>query len=146
MLWTLSAIHVAGLELVVPGLLFWIALIYAAIGTGLTHLIGRSLIRLYFRQQQYEANFRFGLARAREYSEQIVAAASRAGPSLQRERGFGDVYDNYMRIVHVRKWLRSSPRLRAIGPVISDIVARRSIFSARFSSACSFRSRAPWVR
>ena len=55
-----------------PGLLFWIALLYAAIGTGLTHWIGRSLIGLYFRQQQYEANFRFGLARLREYSEQIA--------------------------------------------------------------------------
>ena len=34
--------------------------------------IGRSLSRLYFRQQAVEANFRFDLARIREYSEQIA--------------------------------------------------------------------------
>ena len=72
-LWTLSAgFPLPGFNVIVPGLLFWIALIYAAIGTGFAHLIGRSLIGLYFRQQQYEANFRFGLARLREYSEQIA--------------------------------------------------------------------------
>ena len=35
-------------------------------------LIGRSLSGLYFRQQAVEANFRFDLARIREYSEQIA--------------------------------------------------------------------------
>jgi putative ATP-binding cassette transporter len=105
-LWTLSAgFPLPGFNVIVPGLLFWIALIYAAIGTGLTHLIGRSLIRLYFRQQQYEANFRFGLARLREYSEQIALLHGEAVETSGAMRRFGDVFDNYMRIVHVRKKL-----------------------------------------
>jgi putative ATP-binding cassette transporter len=106
-LWTLSAnFTFPGTELVVPGLLFWIALVYAAIGTALTHLIGRSLIRLNFQQQQYEANFRFGLARLREYSEQIALLRGEAVETSAAMGRFGDVYDNYMRIVHVRKRLR----------------------------------------
>jgi putative ATP-binding cassette transporter len=105
-LWTLSAgFPLPGFNVIVPGLLFWIALVYAAVGTGLTHLIGRSLIRLYFRQQQYEANFRFGLARLREYSEQIALLHGEAVETSGAMRRFGDVFDNYMRIVHVRKRL-----------------------------------------
>ena len=105
-LWTLSAgFPLPGLNVIVPGLLFWIALVYAAIGTGLTHWIGHSLIGLYFRQQQYEANFRFGLARLREYSEQIALLRGEEVETVGAMRRFGDVFDNYMRIVRVRKRL-----------------------------------------
>ncbi|MGA2493446.1 MAG: ABC transporter ATP-binding protein/permease [Roseiarcus sp.] len=105
-LWTLSAgFPLPGFNVIVPGLLFWIALIYAAIGTGLTHWIGHSLIGLYFRQQQYEANFRFGLARLREYSEQIALLRGEEVETAGAMRRFGDVFDNYMSIVRVRKRL-----------------------------------------
>jgi putative ATP-binding cassette transporter len=105
-LWTLSAgFPLPGLNVIVPGLLFWIALVYAAIGTGLTHWIGHSLIGLYFRQQQYEANFRFGLARLREYSEQIALLRGEEVETVGAMRRFGDVFDNYMSIVRVRKRL-----------------------------------------
>src|SRR6186997_2563944 len=45
----------------IPGYLVWAALIYAIIGTLLTHLIGRPLTALNFNQQHYEADFRFDL-------------------------------------------------------------------------------------
>src|SRR5215510_2079995 len=61
-----------GYELAIPGYLVWGALIYAIAGTTLAHLIGRKLIRLNFRQQRYEADFRYNLVRARESSEQIA--------------------------------------------------------------------------
>ena len=59
-------------QLDIPGYLLWAALIYACIGTALTHLIGRALIALNFQQQRYEADFRFNLVRVRENSEQIA--------------------------------------------------------------------------
>ncbi|HEY1941626.1 MAG TPA: ABC transporter ATP-binding protein/permease [Roseiarcus sp.] len=106
-LWALSASFTfPGTALVVPGLLFWIALVYAAVGTAITHLIGRSLIRLNFQQQQFEANFRFGLARLREYSEQIALLRGEPVEGAEAMGRFEDIYDNYMRIVHVRKRLR----------------------------------------
>ncbi|MEO6382079.1 MAG: ABC transporter ATP-binding protein/permease [Nitrobacter sp.] len=74
-LWGLSAaapLHVFGHQYNIPGYLVWGALIYAIIGTALTHLIGRPLIGLDYRQQQYEADFRFNLVRVRENSEQIA--------------------------------------------------------------------------
>ena len=74
-LWALSAaapLHVFGISFNIPGYLLWAALIYACIGTALTHLIGRPLIALNFQQQRYEADFRFNLVRVRENSEQIA--------------------------------------------------------------------------
>ena len=55
-----------------PGYLVWAALIYAVVGTVLTHLVGRPLVALNFRQQRFEADFRFNLVRVRENSEQIA--------------------------------------------------------------------------
>ncbi len=105
-LWTLSAdFPLPGFNVVVPGLLFWIALVYAAIGTAIAHWIGHTLIPLYFQQQQYEANFRFGLARLREYSEQIALLRGEPVEVDGAMRRFGDVFNNYMSIVQVRKRL-----------------------------------------
>ena len=105
-LWTLSAgFPLPGTNVIVPGLLFWIALVYAAIGTGIAHWIGHSLIRLYFRQQQFEANFRFGLARLREYSEQIALLRGETVEQSGAMHRFGDIFANYMTIVHTRKRL-----------------------------------------
>ena len=68
-LWGLSrgmTLPFIGLD--IPGLLFWVATLYAMFATGVTQIIGRKLAQLYFKQQAVEANFRFDLARIREYS------------------------------------------------------------------------------
>ena len=66
-----------GTVMVLPGFLFWVALIYAGTGTLVTHLIGRPLIGLYFERQHREADFRFSLARLREYTEQVALLRAR---------------------------------------------------------------------
>jgi len=107
-LWTLSAaapVHLFGLPFVIPGYLVWAALIYAVIGTGLTHLLGWPLIALNFRQQRFEADFRFNLVRSRENSEQI---ASLHGEAAERERHldrFGNVVSNWIAIMQRQKKL-----------------------------------------
>ena len=90
-LWTLSEeapLHLFGVSLAIPGYLVWAALIYAIIGTVLTHLIGWPLIPLNFQQQRFEADFRFNLVRTRENSEQIAALH---GEAAERERHLGPV-------------------------------------------------------
>jgi vitamin B12/bleomycin/antimicrobial peptide transport system ATP-binding/permease protein len=105
-LWNLS--EAAPLELfgvMIHGYLVWAALIYAAIGTSVTHLIGWPLIDLNFRQQRFEADFRFNLVRARENSEQI---ASLQGEAAERERHlgrFGLLADNWRAIMQRQKKL-----------------------------------------
>jgi putative ATP-binding cassette transporter len=107
-LWTLSAaapVHLFGLPFVIPGYLVWAALIYAVIGTGFTHWLGWPLITLNFRQQRFEADFRFNLVRSRENSEQI---ASLHGEAAERERHldrFGGVVSNWIAIMQRQKKL-----------------------------------------
>lgn len=63
---------VPGTTLAVPGYLVVMAFIYAGVGTVLGLMLGRPLIRTTNRLQAVEANFRYGLARAREHSEAIA--------------------------------------------------------------------------
>jgi putative ATP-binding cassette transporter len=99
-LWTISAgFTFPGTNYEVPGLLVWVCAGYAILGTWVTHLIGRPLIGLNFEQERVEANYRFSLARLREYTEQVALLS---GESAEREglsRRFGQIVDNYMRIV-----------------------------------------------
>lgn len=61
-----------GETFVVKGYLVWVALIYAVVGTIITHLIGRKLHGLNYQQQVYEANFRSSLIRKQDNAEQIA--------------------------------------------------------------------------
>ncbi len=107
-LWTLSneaPLHLFGKDIPIPGYLVWGALIYALIGTVLTHLIGWPLVGLNFQQQRYEADFRFNLVRARENAEQIALLH---GEPVERTRllsRFGLVVDNWLGIMRRTKKL-----------------------------------------
>jgi putative ATP-binding cassette transporter len=101
-LWGLSNVaplYLFGMDFSIPGYLVWIALIYSVVGTVLTHLIGWRLVGLDFRQQQFEADFRFNLVRVRENSEQIALLR---GDEAERERllvRFGRVVGNWLDIM-----------------------------------------------
>ncbi len=105
-LWTLSAqLTVPGTSTHIPGFLLWCAIIYAVLGTGATALIGRPLARLAFARQHYEANFRFSLARLREYSEQIALLFGEATEkSILMERFFS-IVRNFYSIMVVKAFL-----------------------------------------
>lgn len=61
-----------GETFVIEGYLVWVALIYAIVGTVITHLIGYKLHGLNYQQQVYEANFRSSLIRKQDNAEQIA--------------------------------------------------------------------------
>ena len=76
-LWGLSKridnISFAGYTFSLPdGYLFYLVLIYSVFGTVLTFIIGKPLPLLHFRQQRFEADFRYALIRLRENSEAIA--------------------------------------------------------------------------
>ncbi len=91
----------------IPGFLFWVAILYAFFATGMMHLIGRSLSRLMFHQQAVEADFRFDLARIREFSEQIALLKGEQR-EIDRANGvFNNVFLTVQRIIRVRTMLNS---------------------------------------
>ena len=107
-LWGLSRDFVfPALGIEIPGLLVWAVLAYAIIGTWLTHLIGRPLIGLNFSKERVEADFRFSLARLREYPEQIALLKGEAAERARLDQTFGAIITNYLQILSRRMKLTS---------------------------------------
>ncbi|GGC83938.1 ABC transporter ATP-binding protein/permease [Chelatococcus reniformis] len=105
-LWELSAdFTVPGTDWRIPGFLVWGALIYSVLATWLTHKIGRPLIRLNFEQQHYEADFRFSLARLREYAEQVALIGGTGAEKERLGQRFANVIGNFYAIVSRTKKL-----------------------------------------
>ncbi|MCJ2111880.1 ATP-binding cassette domain-containing protein [Methylobacterium sp. E-025] len=94
-LWKLSdKLRPFGPDIVIPGLLLWAAVLYAVVITAVTIAIGRPLIPLSFRRQHVEADYRYGLARLREYGEQIALMAGGRTEAGIADRLFGHVQRN----------------------------------------------------
>ncbi len=72
-LWTVSgAIIIPGTTIRVPGYMVPLAFIYAGLGSMVSWIIGRPLVRATNDLQAAEATFRFGLSRVRENTEAIA--------------------------------------------------------------------------
>ncbi len=103
-LWELSGdIHVLGLP--IPGSMLWAAVVYAGLGSVLTHVIGRPLIKLNFFQQRFEADFRFNLVRVRENAEAIALYGGEAQEAKGLAGRFGNVVANWWGIMRRQKRL-----------------------------------------
>ena len=105
-LWGLSneaPLHLFGSDIPIPGYLVLGALIYALLGTLLTHLIGRPLVGLNFQQQRFEADFRFNLVRARENAEQIALLRGEPAERARLLSRFALVVENWIGIMQRTK-------------------------------------------
>ena len=75
--------------------------VYATIGTLVTSFVfGRSLVALNFFQLKREADFRFSLVRVRENAESIAFYRGEEPESRNIKRRFGDVFQNYNKIIN----------------------------------------------
>jgi len=105
-LWGLSggfSFTFSGQEYVIPGFMVWMAVLYSAVGSWLTHRIGRRQIPLNFAQQRVEADFRHHMIRVREYSESIALDRGEAVERSQLEGRFGAVLNNYLQLIRAQK-------------------------------------------
>jgi putative ATP-binding cassette transporter len=133
LLWSLSAnFTVPGTNFAVPGLLFWVALIYAAAGTVITHLIGRPLVEIMFTRQKVEADFRFGMARLREYSEQVALLDGENAEAVSLRLKFAALIANYIDMINLRKKLTAFTGFYGqISPIIPYIFAAPFYFAKK---------------
>ena len=103
-LWGVSgSIEVFGFT--IPGYMFWCALVYAAVGSWLAHLIGRRLIGLSNQQQRYEADMRFAMVRVRENAESIALYSGEANEHERLSTRFNKVWNNFWTQMNVTKRL-----------------------------------------
>lgn len=134
-LWTLSRDFVVPFtDTVIPGFLVWLVIAYAVVGTWLTHLIGRPLIGLDFRQEQVEANFRFALARNRIYSEQIALLRGERAEASRLSSLFHSVIDNYVGIIFRRiKLIAFTFSYRQASVIFPMVLAAPSFFAKKIT-------------
>ena len=108
-LWNLSGavdITVWGYELHLPdGYMCYLALLYAVLGTTLTFILGKPLVRLNFRQQRYEADFRFSLIRVRENGESIALYHGQEQEGKYLRTSFASLVGNYIKLIVCTKRL-----------------------------------------
>jgi putative ATP-binding cassette transporter len=102
-LWGISLIaplSLFGVDLSFPGYLVLLAIGYAALGTLVAHYIGWPLIPLQFRQQRYESDFRFAIARVTDYSDSVALMGGEAVERGELRRRFGALVRNWVALVN----------------------------------------------
>jgi vitamin B12/bleomycin/antimicrobial peptide transport system ATP-binding/permease protein len=107
-LWSLSggfSFTLGGSTYEIAGFMVWMAVVYAVVGSAITHWIGKPLVKLNFDQQRYEANFRHHLVRVREYSEAIALDKGEAVERGAINLRFGSVLKNYLALINAQKRL-----------------------------------------
>ena len=107
-LWVLSgplSIPINGYEIVIPGYMVWVALVYAALGNWLANRIGKPLIGLNFNQQRFEADFRYSLVRFRENMEGIALYRGEADELRGFDGRFKSIFSNWWAIMKRQKQL-----------------------------------------
>ncbi len=107
-LWVVSGpltLNVGDTAVTIPGYMVWVALLYAIAGSWLSHVIGRPLIALNFAQQRFEADFRYGLVRIREYAESIALYRGEPPERTGLLERFGQVVANYLALIRAQKRL-----------------------------------------
>ncbi|MGN1392945.1 MAG: ABC transporter ATP-binding protein/permease [Succinivibrionaceae bacterium] len=108
-LWGLSSsvdMNLGSTTLHLPdGYLFYLALIYSIVGTIITFLIGKPLTLLNFRQQRFEADYRYSLVRLRENAESVALYKGEPEEHKRLSYLFKDVVRNYVFLIKKTKSL-----------------------------------------
>jgi putative ATP-binding cassette transporter len=105
-LWSLSAgwsYDFRGSHIHVPGLMMWVAIVYALVTSWFTHQVGRRLVPLQFDRERFEADFRFGLVRFREHVEAVALSHGEAGERRTALQRFSHVVGNWLELIRAQR-------------------------------------------
>ncbi len=136
-LWQLSgplAVALGGVRFDIPGYMVWAALIYAVVGSALTYMLGRPLIGHNIHRTGTEADFRFGLTRARESAEGIALIRGETDERRGLTVLFGEVRGAVHRVLRSQRnlmWLTSAYGTLAM--IFPTVVASPAYFSGAIS-------------
>src|SRR2546423_9194542 len=106
------------------------ALLYAAIGSTLTYLVGRPIVTANLRQNATEADYRFALVRLRENSEAVGMIGGERDEKKVLTKYFGEVLGSTMGLMRTQRqlmWLTSF--YATVGIVYPTLVASPRFFA-----------------
>ncbi len=133
LLWNLSAdwpLQVRGTAVRIPGLMMWIAVIYALLAMGLTHLVGRPLVPINFNRMRVEADFRYGLVRFRENVEAVALARGATFEQRGALARFQYVIQNWWELIAAQRNLSLfTTMIGQANAVVPVLVAAPAYFS-----------------
>lgn len=130
-LWSLSG-QITLFGVTIPGYMVFVALLYAVIGTWLTHAVGRPLIALRFAQQRVEADFRYALVRFRENMEGIALYRGEAEENDNLITRFHNVISNWWGIMtRIKKLNALTSGYSQIAIIFPIVVAAPRYFSGQ---------------
>lgn len=89
----------------IHGYMLWASLVYSVLGTYITHVVGRKLVKLNFIQQRYEADFRFSMIRLRESAESVAFYRGEVQEGRVFKNRFKLLLDNFWQLVNKQKQL-----------------------------------------
>jgi putative ATP-binding cassette transporter len=102
-LWKLSdfplSLAFMGLDMAIPHYMVWAAFLYVALSSGMTHLLGHPLKRLYVEQQHREADFRYAMARWRTAFDEVALTEGEQAEKRTFRGRFAAVADNWHRLI-----------------------------------------------
>jgi len=105
-LWRLSgdwAYDFRGSHVHIPGLMMWVAIIYAMITSWFTHRVGRRLVPIQFDRERFEADFRFTLVRFRENVESVALLHGEDGERRHALERFQHVVGNWLQLIRAQR-------------------------------------------
>lgn len=124
-LWSISGtlpLSGIGIDGELPAYLVWTALIYTAVGAWIALRLGRPLTRAANRRQASEADFRFGMARARAHGLAIALMRGEADERRRFTRLFHRVFRAWDGQTHALRqffyYLSSWPLVSQIFPIL----------------------------
>lgn len=105
-LWSLSPpwpVRLPGGHVHIPGLMMWVAIVYALLASAITHRVGRPLVPIQFHRQRFEADFRYKLVRFRENVEPVALAGGEAAERRLALDRFRSVVSNWWELIRAQR-------------------------------------------
>jgi len=88
---------------VIPGLMLWVALAYAAVSMWLTHRVGRRLVPINYDQLRLEADFRYGLVHFRDNATAVTISRGEAVEQHAALTRFRHLIANWWQLVRAQR-------------------------------------------
>ncbi|WP_163849273.1 ABC transporter ATP-binding protein/permease [Pseudooceanicola aestuarii] len=88
-----------GLDIAIPRYMVWLAFLYVALASLVTHGLGRPLKSIYFRQERREADFRHALVQVRDNATEIAQSGGETAERRRLNHRFGAIQTNWHRLI-----------------------------------------------